>query len=165
MKKLLNGLTKVENFVMIATFLIMVACEFLQVVNRNITKLPITWFDETAIYSMIYMVLIGTEVGLRDGSQIAVTGAVDKLTGKAKKFVQILAKAIVVMFSAFMLKGAVQLMMIQITTGQLSAALGISMAVPYFAMVISFAMITLVQLIAAIGILVQLIKGEEEVQV
>ena len=31
----------------------------------------------------IYMVLIGTEVGLRDGTQITVTGMVDKLIQKA----------------------------------------------------------------------------------
>ena len=66
MKKLLASLTKIENVLMIVAFVIMVGCVFFQVVNRNFLKLPMAWLDETATYSMIYMALIGTEVGLRD---------------------------------------------------------------------------------------------------
>lgn len=163
MKKVLNGLTKVENVIMVVTFVIMVCASFAQVVNRNIFKLPISWFDEAAVYCMIYMVLIGTEVGLRDGTQIAVTAIVDKLHGKAKCVIQILAKLIVVLFSFGVFMGGVQLLNIQIRTGQVSAALGISMAIPYGAMVISFAMITLVQAVEMVGLAVNMIqnKGEE----
>ena len=67
MKKVLGTLTKVEQVIMVATFVIMVVSSFAQVVNRNIFKLPIAWFDEASTYCMIYMALIGTEIGLRDG--------------------------------------------------------------------------------------------------
>ena len=160
MKKILAYLTKVENFIMIVTFTIMVVASFLQVVNRNITKFSISWFDEAATYCMIYMVLIGTEMGLRDGTQIAVTGVVDKLHGGAKIAVQILAKIVVVAFSFIVFLGGVQLMNIQIRTGQVSAALNLPMSVPYAAMVISFAMITLVQTLDAVGLAVRLIKND-----
>ena len=90
MKKVLDGLTKVENFIMIVTFVVMVCASFAQVVNRNFIKLSIGWFDELAIYCMMYMVLIGTEMGLRDGTQIAVTAVVDKLKGIPKKVIEIL---------------------------------------------------------------------------
>ncbi|MBD5161415.1 MAG: TRAP transporter small permease [Oscillibacter sp.] len=162
MKKILAYLTKVENFIMIVTFTIMVIASFLQVVNRNITKFSISWFDEAATYCMIYMVLIGTEMGLRDGTQIAVTGVVDKLHGGAKIAVQILAKIVVVAFSFIVFLGGVQLMNIQIRTGQVSAALNLPMSVPYAAMVISFAMITLVQTLDAVGLAVRLIKSDTE---
>ncbi len=165
MKKVLNGLTKLENLIMVVTFVIMVCASFAQVVNRNIFKLPISWFDEAAVYCMIYMVLIGTEVGLRDGTQIAVTALVDKLHGRGKKVIQILAKLVVVLFSAGVFMGGMQLLDIQIRTGQVSAALGITMAVPYGAMVISFAMITLVQTVETVGLVISMIqnKGEETV--
>ena len=162
MKKILAYLTKVENFIMIVTFTIMVVASFLQVVNRNITKFSISWFDEAATYCMIYMVLIGNEMGLRDGTQIAVTGVVDKLHGPAKIAVQIIAKVIVVAFSFIVFLGGVQLMNIQIRTGQVSAALNLPMSVPYAAMVISFAMITLVQTLDAVGLAVRLIKNDTE---
>lgn len=163
MKKVLDGLTKLENLIMVVTFIIMVCTSFAQVVNRNIFKLPISWFDEAAVYCMIYMVLIGTEVGLRDGTQIAVTAVVDKFHGKAKSIIQILSKVVVVLFSFGVFMGGMKLMNIQITTGQVSAALGIPMSVPYGAMVISFAMITLVQTLEAVSLAVNIIqnKGEE----
>lgn len=81
MKKALNALTNVEKGIVILTFSLMVICSFLQVINRNFFKLPIGWFDEASTYCMIYMALIGTELGLRDGTKIAVTAVVDKLKG------------------------------------------------------------------------------------
>lgn len=162
MKKLLDNLTKAENVIMVVTFIIMVCASFAQVVNRNIFKLPISWFDEAAIYSMIYMVLIGTEVGLRDGTQIAVTAVVDKLHGHGKVLVQLIAKIILVVFSAMVFVGSIQLMNIQIRTGQISAALRLPMSVPYFAMVLSFGMITLVQAVVAAGLIGDLMKGKKE---
>lgn len=162
MKKILEKLTMVENFIMIATFAVMVFASFAQVVNRNIFKLPISWFDEAAIYCMIYMVLIGTEVGLRDGTQIAVTALVDKLHGRGRTLIQLIAKIILVFFAAVVFVGSIQLMAIQIRTGQVSAALNLPMSVPYFAMVLSFGMITLVQAIAALELLRDLIQGKKE---
>jgi TRAP-type C4-dicarboxylate transport system permease small subunit len=162
MKKVLEKLTMVENIIMIATFAVMVFASFAQVVNRNIFKLPISWFDEAAIYCMIYMVLIGTEVGLRDGTQIAVTALVDKLHGRGRTLIQLIAKIILVFFAAVVFVGSIQLMAIQIRTGQVSAALNLPMSVPYFAMVLSFGMITLVQAIAALELLRDLIQGKKE---
>ena len=164
MKKLLDVLTKVENLIMIVTFVIMIAASFGQVVNRNFLKLPITWFDEAAIYCMIYMVLIGTEVGLRDGTQIAVTGIVDRFSGRAKLGIQFIAKLIVIVFAAVVFLGGLKLMDIQIRTGQVSAALGLPMTVPYGVMVISFGMITLVQAMEAIALAVALIQNKTEVE-
>lgn len=162
MKKVLDGLTKIENLIMIVTFIIMVCASFAQVVNRNFFKLPISWFDEAAVYSMIYMVLIGTEVGLRDGTQIAVTAMADKFRGRARVGIQIFSKIVVVIFSFGVFMGGMKLMGIQIRTGQISAALGIPMSVPYGAMVISFAMITLVQAMSATALIVKLIKNQSE---
>lgn len=156
MKKVLNALTKIENVIMVVTFIIMVCTSFAQVVNRNIFKLPISWFDEAAVYSMIYMVLIGTEVGLRDGTQIAVTAIVDKFYGRFKTIVQIFSKLVIVLFSFGVFLGGLKLMEIQIKTGQISAALNLPMSVPYAAMVISFAMITLVQATSAIALIVDM---------
>ena len=163
MKKVLDGLTKVENFIMIVTFVVMVCASFAQVVNRNFIKLSIGWFDELAIYCMMYMVLIGTEMGLRDGTQIAVTAVVDKFKGIPKKVIEIIAKVIVVLFSLMVFIGAVQLAGIQIRTGQISAALRVPMAVPYASLVISFGMITLVQIVTVIAMIIDVIrnKGEE----
>ena len=145
MKNLLNGLTRIENIIMTAAFSIMVICTFMQVLNRNFFKLALPWLDEASTYSMIYMALIGTEAGLRDGSQISVTAVVDKLHGKTRSLVKIAAKIVLLVFSSSVLVSAVQMVGRQIETGQTSSAMQLPMWVPYLALVISFAMIVLVQ--------------------
>ena len=162
MKKLLTGLTKIENFIMVITFVVMVFSAFAQVVNRNLFKLPISWFDEAAVYCMVYMVLLGTEVGLRDGTQIAVTAVTEKLHGSSRAVIQMVSKMVVVIFSAGVFLGGMKLMDIQVRTGQISAALGIPMTIPYGAMVISFGMITLVQLMEAVTLGVNMFKGADK---
>lgn len=154
MKKTLNTLQKIEDIIMVVTFAIMVAAAFIQVVNRNITKIPVTGFEEAAKYCMVYMVLLGTEKGLRDGTQISVTALVDKLKGKAKLVLQMISKALVIIFAVIMTKESIALFQMQIKSGQKSPGLGLPMTVPYFALVLSFAIITVVQL----GMLIELFK-------
>lgn len=165
MKKVLSFLQQVENAIMVVTFAIMVMTSFAQVVNRNFFKLPISWFEEAAVFCMIYMVLIGTEVGLRDGTQIAVTAVVDKLHGRGKRWIQVIAKTIVVVFSGAICVNSIEIFNLQVKTGQTSAALHLPMSVPYAALIISFGIITLVQGAMAVGMVLDIIKnGGSEVE-
>lgn len=163
MKKILKSLTSIENFIMVVTFSIMVICSFAQVINRNFFKLPIPWFEEASTYCMIYMALIGTEVGLRDGTQIAVTAVLDKLHGAFKGIVMIFSKVVVLIFSSSVLISAIHLVSKQVQTGQTSSALHLPMSIPYAALVISFAMIVLVQIAFTVELVITLIreKGKE----
>lgn len=89
-KKLLSYVTKVEYAIMIVAFVAMVAAYFVAVVNRNFIKASMPWTEEVTMYSMIYMALLGTEVGLRDSTQVAVTAIIEKLHGTTKKVISIL---------------------------------------------------------------------------
>ena len=131
MKNIIVSLQKIENYIIVVSFGFMVFCSFAAVVNRNIFQFPIAWFDEAATYCMIYMTLLGTEIGLRDGSQIAVTALVNKFKGVSKQVLQILT----------------------------TAALHLPMSVPYMALVISFGVITVVQLVITIKMVIDLVKG------
>lgn len=164
MKKALNIFQKIEDIIMVVSFAIMVLAAFIQVVNRNITKIPVTGFEEAAKYCMIYMVLLGTEKGLRDGTQISVTALVDKLKGKAKLVMQIIAKALVTLFSAIMFVESVNLLKMQIRSGQTSPGLGLPMTVPYFALVLSFGIITLIQAAMAIALIRDMRLSSEELE-
>lgn len=154
MKSALKKLQYIENLIIVVSFAVMVTCSFLSVVNRNFIKLSIPWFDELSTFTMIYMALLGTEAGLRDGSQIAVTALVNKFNGISKAILQIIAKTVVTGFSAVVLYYSCHMAAIQASSGQLTAALHIPMAIPYFALVISFAIITCVQGITVITMLV-----------
>lgn len=154
MKSALKKLQYIENLIIVVSFAVMVICSFLSVVNRNFIKLSIPWFDELSTFAMIYMALLGTEAGLRDGSQIAVTALVNKFHGTSKTALEIIAKIVVTIFSAIVLYYSCHMAAMQAASGQLTAALHIPMAIPYLALVISFAIITCVQGITVITMLV-----------
>ncbi len=157
-----NYLQKVEDVIIVITFIVMTLSAFLQVCNRNITKIPITGFEELSKYCMIYMVLLGTEMGLRDGTQIAVTALQDKLKGRARLIILILIKAVLILFAAVMFYQSIALCQIQLRSGQTSPGLGLPMVVPYFALLLSFGIITIVQFVGVIQMLIAFVKGSTE---
>ena len=157
--KKINYLQKAEDVIIVLTFVVMTLSAFLQVCNRNITKIPVTGFEELSKYCMIYMVLLGTEMGLRDGTQIAVTALQDKLKGRARLFILILIKAILIVFAAVMFYQSIALCQIQLKSGQTSPGL---MVVPYFALLLAFGIIAIVQLIGAAAMVSAFVKGNTE---
>lgn len=161
MKKALYYFEKIEKAIMFVTFFIMVIASFAQVVNRNFLKLPIPWFEEIAVYCMIYMVLIGTEFGLRDNSQVSVTAVIDRLSGLGKKIALIISKAIVVVFCGTIFYSSVGMLEAQIRSGQISPALKIPMTIPYASLTISFAIATLVQGAMLLNMILSLKKQED----
>lgn len=163
MKKFLRTLQHVENLLLVLTFTVMVISIFVQVVNRNIFKIPVSGFEEAAKYCMVYMVMLGTELGLRDGTQIAVTGVIDKFHGKAHKALLMVSKIIVIGFSGVMTYTSWNMVMKQVQTGQTSPGLGIPMTVPYFALLLAFALITVIQSALLVQMIMNFNKPEEEV--
>ena len=163
MKKFLRTLQHVENLLLVLTFTVMVISIFVQVVNRNIFKIPVSGFEEAAKYCMVYMVMLGTELGLRDGTQIAVTGVIDKFHGKAHKILLMISKIIVIGFSGVMTYTSWNMVMKQVQTGQTSPGLGIPMTVPYFALLLAFALITVIQSALLVQMIMNFNKPEEEV--
>ena len=163
MKKFLRTLQHVENLLLVLTFTVMVISIFAQVVNRNIFKIPVSGFEEAAKYCMVYMVMLGTELGLRDGTQIAVTGVVDKFHGKAHKVLLMVSKIIVIGFAGIMTSTSWNMVMKQVRTGQTSPGLGIPMTIPYAALLLAFALITVVQFALLIRMIRDFNKPEEEV--
>ena len=145
MKKTLQYLQTLEKWIIVIAFAIMVLACFIQVVNRNVFRIPVSGFEEAAKYSMVYMVLLGTELGLRDGTQISIQGVVDKLPEEARKIIRVIARLIVIIFAAVMTKSGWAMVMKQAKIGQTSPGLGIPMYIPYFALVLGFGLITIVQ--------------------
>lgn len=161
MKKVIAFLQKIENFILASSFIIMTLSAFAQVVNRNLIGAGISWFEELARYCMVYMALLGTEVGLRDGTQIAVTAVIDRFKGVPRQLVAIFGKLVVVVFSAFVFYYSWDPIMKQYKFGQLSAGLEVPMYIPYAALPLSFGIITLVQSATVLVMIVMLFLHRE----
>ena len=160
-KKLLSYVTKVEYAIMIIAFIAMVAAYFVAVINRNFIK-AMPWTEEVAMYSMIYMALLGTEVGLRDGTQVAVTAIIEKLHGVTKKVVSIVEQIVLEVFTAVMLKAGTALFLKQIQTGQTTPVLKIPMSAMYFSLVLTFGLILLIQTVILVEKIIDLKNKEAE---
>ena len=157
-KKALSYITNVEYAIMVVTFVAMVIAYFISVVNRNFIKASMPWTEEVAMYSMIYMALLGTEVGLRDGTQVAVTAVIEKLHGVTKKIVSIIEQII----SFVMLKAGLALFSKQLQTGQTTPVLKVPMSVMYFSLVLTFALILVIQAVVLVEKVMDLKNKEVE---
>lgn len=162
LKKVLSYITTVEYAVMIAAFVAMVLAYFISVVNRNLIKASMPWTEEIALYSMTYMALLGTEVGLRDGTQVAVTAVVDKLHGIVRKIVDVIAQIVLEIFAFVMVKAGLALFLKQMQTGQTTPVLKIPMSVMYFSLVLAFGLIFVIQAVALVEKLMDLPKKDEK---
>lgn len=150
---ILQTLRKIENGFVILAFIIMILSAFAQVVNRNIIGAGIPWFEELARFCMIYITLLATEIGLREGSQMMITAVEDNLPRAAGQALRIVNKIVVVTFSVIVCIFSVPILKTQIASNQLSGGLQISMAVPYFALTLSFGLIAIVQSAAIVSMI------------
>ena len=159
MKRLFANLQKIEDFILVATFTVMVLASFAQVVNRNIIHAGVSWLEELARYCMVYMALLATEAGLRDNTQISITAITDKIHGMTGRVVRIISKAVVAIFSSF------TILKTQLSSGQVSPGLHLPMAIPYFALTLSFGIITVIQAAALVCLVMEKAaedQGKEE---
>lgn len=97
--KIVEAIEKLERFLITILFSVMVAAVFGQVLNRNWFKLNISWFEELARGCMIYMLMFGTEISLREHSQLNVDSLVRRLPAKARKIFDYLSTIAVIIFT------------------------------------------------------------------
>ncbi|WP_293009902.1 MULTISPECIES: TRAP transporter small permease [unclassified Oscillibacter] len=167
LKKILGWLDRSERLLMVLAFVIMVATMFGSVLARNVFRATVSWLDELARISMVYMVLLGAEAGLRDGTQVRVTAGISKLHGGLRKVIDIVAQIVLIAFTAMATRGAIVNVQTNIARNVTTTSLNWPMAIPYMALVIGFTIMTLVQL----GTLVKMVAkpadqfGEKEEQV
>lgn len=153
MSKHLARLQKIEDFILVSSFVIMVVASFAQVANRNVFHLGISWFEELARYAMVYMALLAAETGLRDGSQISITAITDKCPHNLRKILHMLAKLVVIVFAVVCFFSSFTILSTQISSGQVSPGLRVPMIVPYLALPLSFGIVSVVQTLTLIATL------------
>ena len=151
-KKILLYVTKAELIISALAFVIMVVSYFLSVVNRNFIRASMPWTEELALYSMVYMALLGMEVGLRDGTQVCVTALTDKVKGNILgKILNVIASVILIVFIYEMCTYGISLVQRQMLTGQSTPVMKIPMYMLYASLVISFGIALVSQVLMLIG--------------
>ena len=145
--KLIGIIEKVEKVLMAILFTIMVVCVFAQVLNRNLIQAGVSWFEELSRYCMVYMTILGAEIGLRDGTQLAIDAFKNGMSAKVQKALNYLSNIIIVVFSGVVFVNSIGLFEMFISSAQKTTALKISTAVPFSAVPVGMFLICLTQII------------------
>ncbi len=146
LKKLFKTMTSIEIGIISVLFVMMILCIFVQVLNRNFFKLTINWTEELARYCMIYVAMLGAEIGLRDGSQMCVEMFSSWLPQKCQGFIDIIGTVINAFFCSVAAYASLILIQNNFQSGQSSPNLHIPMWLPYMAVTIALFVMAAAQL-------------------
>lgn len=108
------------------------------VAGRYLTGNSLTWADEVARYSMIWLTFLGSGLALRHGAHAAITNAQDALPGRGQRILRLVILATLFAFFGFMVWVGIDYM--NRMAIQKSAALRVPMKWIYAAMPAGFAL-------------------------
>lgn len=139
--KILNGIRKIERWIVVIGLGLMTAITIYSVFNRFILKSAITWSDEATRYLFIWVSLIGACIGVEEKAHVGVSLFVDMMPEGTRRFVSVLSNAFCLLFCGVLVYTGITLVSAQ--SNQYSAALRINMAYIYSAIPVSFALMGL----------------------
>lgn len=129
LQKISNVITKIMKVLMIIFFAYMVLSLGVEVISRYIFKHSFIWANESARYTMIWMIFVGaTEIMFND-EHIKVTVIEDLLKGKARKILNIVQDVIGLIMSVLMVSYSFP--QVQLATKAVSSNMGINMGIVY----------------------------------
>ena len=109
-----------------------------QIFFRFIVYKPVPWSEEAARYLMVWMGMLGSVLALRKGRHIVVTALVERLPPAMGRVVTRLVYLVMIGFLGIIVWEGFQLAVFNIS--QRSAAMEISMSIPYMAIPVGAAM-------------------------
>lgn len=145
-KPFVSFILRGEKALIVFLFALMTLVSIFQVLNRNIFHFTIGWTEEIARYCQVWVALLGTQIGLRLGSQMSIQVLTERLKGVPAKIVTVIADMIVLIFCGIVVWHSIDLMRVQIMNGQVSTALKMPMTIPYAAMLFCFLAMSVGQL-------------------
>lgn len=127
LKKIDNAVNKFEGAVSVTLFLIMVLVVCWSVICRRVLKITFLQGEELARYLMIYVVFIGTSVGVKNKSHIGVEVFVDLLPEKAKRYTKIFTEILCMLIFIVLFFLSIQMMQHLIETMQMTTTTQVPM--------------------------------------
>ena len=138
MKKLCRSLDRVLVVLLVALFAALVLMVVWQVLSRYALNSPSAFTEEAARYLMIWVSLLGASYVFRMRLHIGLDLLTRKLTGSNKRIVEVAALTAAAAFALLiLLVGGARLVELTWSLDQVSAVLGIRMALVYLAIPLS----------------------------
>lgn len=154
--KCIDVLNKIVGYIVGIMLAAMSIIIIAQILCRFVFEFPLTWSEEAARFLMVYTVFLGASLALRHHRMIAIEILPEYLKPKARKMLKIAIMLISIVFFIILLVQGID--MLEIVQRQASAALGISMDIPYMAIPLG----ALLMIINAIAVIVELVTNQHD---
>jgi len=132
---------KIEDYLSGSLIVTGLSILFVGVLFRYFLKSPLSWADEVANYLIVWGILIGTAVALRNGHHIQVDVFYDRVSPKMKKIFDTFSSVLGVAFCSLLLIYSIQLILMYFQTQQTSLQIGIELWKVYLVLPITALML------------------------
>ena len=102
MRRLENAFVTLNGTVLVLGLMAMSVMLGWNVLGRYLTGNSLSWADEVARYSMIWLTFLGSGLALREGAHAAITNAQDALPGPLQRALRVLILLVLLGFFGFM---------------------------------------------------------------
>lgn len=133
----------VEERLLYALLLSMLIVVFLGVLNRYVLPFSMRWTEELARYLMIWVAFIGSSLCVRKSLHISVDALVNVFPETVKKWLELLAYIICMLFCVWLFLISYGLVERLATTGQLSPSMRVPVYYAYAAVPVGFALMSI----------------------
>ncbi len=103
MKKALDVLEKIIEYIMVVLVFAFTALIFVQVVSRYVFNNTVTWSEQAGRYLFIWLVFLGLPILYRRGEHVGFTMVVEKMPKKVQNIISIVIDILVLVFAVFLL--------------------------------------------------------------
>lgn len=157
-EKLLSGVLKLVNFLIILLITTMTIVVFIAVICRYALRSAIPWAEEFSRYAMIWFAMLGAAVALKENGHVGVSVIVDLFPDKIRRGILQFGRLFVIIFLGFVfVYSIIHIIGMQ---GQTSPALEMPMGVPYAGITAGSLLMMLISIRQFFGI--DKVKSENE---
>ena len=123
-KTIMNGITKVEEFVLCVITVVVTAITFINVLSRYVFHSNFAWSEELVINVFILMIMLGCALCTRDGSMITLSLIFDNVGIMGKKVLTVIDTVVNLIFYGILIYTGFDKVADQISTGKETFSLG-----------------------------------------
>ena len=138
-----------EKMLCTITLALMSAIIVLQVFFRYVLNNSLSWSEELARYLFIWTIYIGISYGVKMDKHVAVDAVYTYMPKGVKNYYAMVAYALFMIFAVLVVYYGVTVVGMQITSGQVSPAMGLPMQYVYVAPVVGM-VLTIIRLVQKI---------------
>lgn len=147
--RIVNGIDKIERFLITVIFTEVIIVGVVQVVCRFVLRASLPWSEELLRFSFIWLTYTASSMGIMAGTHANVTVLIERFPAKTQKAMQVFIDLLTVFFCAVVFYFSITIIQTQIATNQISPAMRIPMYIPYAGITVSFGFM-LIQCVARI---------------